>query len=90
MNTSLVNIIGLIGGFFFAYCGVPQAYKTIMAKKHLGTPITISASISLGSIFMYLYLYLSHGFDWIVTVNYSVGFLSWFILLWFGLKDKNG
>lgn len=90
MDPFLINLFGVIGGFCFAYCGVPQAYSTVMARKHLGTPITISASISTGSIFMYLYLYLSHGFDWIVTVNYSVGFLSWFILLCFGLKDKNG
>ena len=89
MNTPLVNIIGLIGGFFFAYCGVPQAYKTIMAKKHLGTPISISASITIGTIFMYLYLYLAHGFDMIITINYSVELVSWAILLYYGLRNKN-
>ena len=64
--------------------------ETILARKHLGTPVSISGSITIGTIFMYLYLYLAHGFDPIITINYSIELISWVILLYFGLKEKNG
>ena len=88
MDTLLINSIGLIGGLFFAFCGVPQAIKTIKAKKHLGTPLSISFSITAGSILMYIYLLLSYGFDPILAVNYFIEIVSWAILLGFGFKEK--
>ena len=87
MNHYLTNSVGLLGGLFFAFCGVPQAVKTIIARKHLGTPLSISGAITIGTILMYLYLYMAHGFDKIITINYTVEFVSWFILFFFGLKD---
>jgi hypothetical protein len=87
MDSNITNMIGLVGGLFFAYCGVPQAYKTIVAGKHLGTPLSISASITIGTVLMYLYLYFAHGFDTIITINYSVEFISWLVIFIFGIKD---
>jgi uncharacterized protein with PQ loop repeat len=86
MNTLFVKIIGLVGGLLFAYCGVPQAYKTLKAKKHLGTPLDISLCIAIGSIFMYSYLTITFGFDWIITMNYLVEFVSWTVLVFYGFK----
>lgn len=90
MNSPIVNLLGLIGGLFFAYCGVPAAYSTLKAKKHLGTPLSISIPIVAGSIIMYLYLFLAHGFDRILTFNYSVEVLSWSVILWYGFVEWLG
>jgi hypothetical protein len=74
--TGLVKILGAIGGFCFAYCGVPLAVATIKAGKSLA-PVTTAWGIVIGTIAMYLYILLTFGFDWLLTVNYSVELLSW-------------
>ena len=87
MQHYIQSSLGLIAGLFFAYCGLPQAIKTLRQNKHLGTPISISGSITIGTVLMYLYLYLSYGFDKIITINYTVEFLSWLVLFVYGLKS---
>jgi len=84
----MIKALGLIGGVLFAYAAVPQALRTMKARRHLGTPLSIAAAIFFGTVFMYSYLYLSHGFDWIITVNYSVEALSWAVLIYYALKAK--
>jgi hypothetical protein len=86
MNT-LVNLLGIIGGFCFAYCGVPAAY---LAIKHgyTKTPAIVSWMICLGGIFMYSYLTLSHGFDTIITINYTVEVLSWAVVLKYNYFER--
>jgi hypothetical protein len=82
----VVKLLGLLGGFCFAYAAVPQAIRSLRARKHLGTPVSISLAILAGTFAMYGYLYLAHGFDWVIAVNYSVEALSWAVLLFFGLR----
>lgn len=73
----LTKLLGLIGGFCFAYCGVPLAWATARAGKSIGTPIFTALAIVAGGVSMYAYLLLTYGFDWLLTVNYSVEILSW-------------
>lgn len=88
MSVVWVKILGLVGGLLFAYAAVPQAIRTLRAGRHLGTPASISATILTGTAVMYAYLYLAHGFDWVITANYSVEAVSWALLLFFAIFRK--
>lgn len=83
-----LQLLGLVGGSLFAYAAVPQAVRTIRAGKHLGVPLDIAAAIFGGTLAMYGYLHASHGFDWVIAVNYSVEALSWGVLLFYGLRPR--
>lgn len=77
----MIELLGILGGFCFAYAGVPGAIATWKAGKSIGIPIFTSWLIFLGTIFLYAYLYLSYGFDWILTINYSIEGISWGIII---------
>lgn len=79
----LLKILGLVGGFCFAYCGVPAAYATWKIGKSIGTPLSVAWMILVGSIAMYSYLTVKHGFDAILTINYSVEALSWGVIVFY-------
>jgi hypothetical protein len=83
-----IKLLGIIGGILFCCCGVPAAYKTFIAKKSIGTPVSIAWMIALGSIFMYAYLILTYGFDVILTLNYSIEAISWLTIVYYHYKGK--
>ena len=68
-----------------AYAAAPTAIKTIRAKKSLGTPVDLSAVVLAGTVVSYFYLLFSYGFDWLITVNYGAGAVSWSVLLLYGV-----
>lgn len=78
-----IQLIGLLGGFCFAYCGVPAAYHTARAGRSIGTPVSVAWMIFAGAVLMYTYLTVLHGFDAILTVNYTVEAASWATVVWF-------
>jgi hypothetical protein len=80
---NMIKLIGLLASFCFSFAAVPQAFKTLKLKKHLGTPFSIILSVFLGTIFMYSYLTLSYGWDLILFITYGIEFISWMILLIF-------
>lgn len=87
----ITKLLGILGGIFFAYCGVPASYATVKAGKSIGTPVSIAWMICLGAILMYLYLYRSYGFDLILTVNYLVEAGSWGTIVYYHyFGKKNG
>jgi len=73
----MLKLLGLVGGFFFAACGVPAAFATVRAGRSVGTPISVASMILAGAICMYLYLLLTYGFDWVLAINYAVETASW-------------
>ncbi len=79
----MIEALGILGGVCFAYCGVPVAWATLKAGRHLGTPVAVAWMIVIGAILMYAYLYARHGFDPILTLNYSVEAASWAVVIWF-------
>lgn len=81
----MFNLLGLLAGFLFAYAAVPQAIKTINQGRSLGTPLSIILSVFGGTILMYVYLLLLHGFNWVLALVYGVEALSWGILLFYKL-----
>ena len=76
----ITKFLGIIASICFGCCGVPAAYKTLRAGKSIGTPVSIALMILGGSVTMYSYLTISHGFDLILTVNYSTEIISWGII----------
>lgn len=83
------KLLGILGGLFFAYCGVPTAYATIKTGKSIGTPVSVAWMIVLGSILMYVYLYRSYGFDAILTFNYLVEAGSWGVVVFYHYKGAD-
>ena len=77
----MLELIGLLGGICFAYAGVPSAYLTVKAGKSIGVPINMAILIFMGTILLYCYLYLKFGFDWVLTLNYSVEAISWAVII---------
>ena len=85
---SLLPLIGLLGGFCFAYCGVPAAWATIKAGRSIGTPVSIAWMISAGTVLMYTYLFALYGFNPVLTVNYTVEGLSWATIVWYHYNPR--
>lgn len=83
-----LQAFGLFAGTFFAYAAVPAAIRTVRAGKHLGTPPDIISAVLLGTVTMYSYLLIAHGFDWVLAVNYAVEAASWTVLLVYWLRSK--
>lgn len=81
MIDTIIGLLGVIGGFCFAYCGVPAAFATLKAGRSIGTPVSIAWMIFTGSMFMYSYLLLRYGFDLILAINYAIEIFSWGILV---------
>ena len=83
-----LDLVGLLGGACFAYCGVPAAYLTVRKGSSIGTPISVAWMITLGAITMYGYLLARYGFDWVLAVNYAVEFLSWATIVWYHYRPR--
>ena len=77
----MIQLLGVIGGILFAYAGVPSAIATIKAGKSIGVPILTALLIFFGTIFLYAYLFLSYGFDLVLTINYTIEALSWGVII---------
>ena len=78
-----IEVLGLLGGSCFAYAAVPTSVKVFKAGKNLDVPISLAWLIFGGTIFMYSYLFLTYGFDKIITFNYFVEASSWATILWY-------
>lgn len=88
IEISLVQLLGIVGGLCFAYCGVPTAIATLRAKKSVGTPVSVAWMIFLGAITMYSYLLGTYGFDLLLAINYAVEAASWGIVVFYHYFPK--
>ena len=90
INQSIfLQLLGIFGGFCFAYCGVPTAWATVKAGKSLGTPLSVAWMIFLGALTMFTYLYLRYGFNWILTLNYVIEAISWGVVVFYHYKSDS-
>jgi len=76
---SPLDFLGGVGGFCFAYCGVPAAYATIRGGRAVA-PLSVAGMIFVGALTMYGYLLGTYGFNWLLAVNYAVEAVSWGIV----------
>lgn len=80
MTNPLVSLLGGAAGIGFAMCGVPAA----RASWKIGAAVApkSTAWLIFGSgLAMYLYLFLTYGFNLLLTVNYFVEVVSWGVVL---------
>jgi hypothetical protein len=78
----LVSLLGIIAGFCFATCGVPAAraaYKT----KTATAPLSVTVMIVIGGVCMFSYLFLTYGFNLLLTLNYGIEVASWGLILYY-------
>ena len=68
----MIEILGWIAGFTFAFCGAPQAYKSFKEGHSRGVSLGLIYMWLSGEILMQLYVLLKHGWDMPLLVNYWI------------------
>lgn len=77
------SLIGILGGCLLAACGIPQAIKTLKDGHAKGLALNFMLMLIAGISLMGIYIYLEHGFDWIIHTEYSISVAVWSISLWY-------
>lgn len=75
--------IGILAGCLLACCGVPQAVKTIKDGHAKGLSLNFMLMLIGGIFLMGLYIYLEHGWDWVIHGEYAISISVWAISLWY-------
>jgi hypothetical protein len=81
----LIHALGLLGNGLFIYAALPEVRRTIRAGKALATPLDLIITVLLGFVVMWIYTFLSRGWDIILAINYGMQFVIWGILLYYRL-----
>ena len=81
------QICWVIGVVLLAMAAAPTAYKTVKARKSIGTPVSIGLLIA-GLLFTYVYITATFGFDWIISFNFLLEGGSWFIIVKYHFLPK--
>jgi uncharacterized protein with PQ loop repeat len=76
----MIEIIGWIGAFLLATCGLPQMVKTLKEKKFEGLSLTFIIWWLLGEIFTLIYI-LYTAFRWPLLFNYSINIIVCIVIL---------
>ncbi len=66
-----IEIIGWIGAFLLATCGLPQLFKTIKTKNFSGLSLTFIVWWLAGEVLTLTYI-LYKAFRWPLIFNYSI------------------
>ena len=78
-------LIGYIGGFLLAICGIPEAYKTILNKRcDVGWGMLILWFLGEVLILCYSFWLI----DFPLIINYTSNFLIVSILLTYKIKKR--
>lgn len=75
--------IGLTAGCLLAGCGIPQAVKVIRDGHARGIALNMMLMLIFGLFLMGLYIFLAHGFDFILHVEYAISIGVWGISLFY-------
>lgn len=67
-----IDTIGWIAGLLFAFCGLPQAYKSYKEGHSKGISHLMIWMWLVGEILMQVYVLGKHGFDMPLLVNYWI------------------
>jgi len=68
----MVEVIGYVGGFLFAFCGLPQAYLCYKDGHAKGVSSGLLWMWLSGEVLVQAYVILKHGFDMPLLINYWV------------------
>lgn len=80
MVINFLYLMGWIGAFLLAICGLPQAIKTLHTRRFDGLSLSFVTFWFFGELFTFLYIILS-AFSWPLFFNYSVNLLICSIIL---------
>lgn len=79
----IASIVGILAGCLLASCGVPQAVKVIKEGHALGIALNMMLFLILGLFLMGTYIFLEHGWDWIIHGEYLISVGVWSISLFY-------
>jgi len=79
----LIDIVGVVAGFLFAYSGIPVAIQCIKSGSAGHLPKQLMWCVFLGAILMLVYITVKLGFDWLVWIEYSITICVWGVVLFY-------
>ncbi|MBN1215509.1 MAG: PQ-loop repeat-containing protein [Candidatus Lokiarchaeota archaeon] len=82
-----IEVIGWIGAFLLATCGLPQMYKSIKTKNFQGLSLLFILWWGFGELFT-LYYIIEKAFRWPLLFNYMINITVVFVILIFYLRFR--
>lgn len=79
----ITSLIGIAAGCFLAACGIPQAIKVLREGHARGIALNMMLLLIFGLLLMGTYIYLQHGWDWIIHGEYLISIAVWSISLYY-------
>ena len=79
----MIETIGWLGGFFFAICGIPQAWGCYKAKNADGLTHGFLWSWVLGEVFTLFYILAQDNLLLPLVANYIFNLLSLLIIMYY-------
>jgi uncharacterized protein with PQ loop repeat len=77
---SIVEVIGWVASFMFAFCGAPAAYQALKTKQDHTNPYLIWMWF-IGEVLMQVYVIAKHGFDMPLLFQYWINTLFVVIII---------
>lgn len=81
-------LIGIVAGCLLAACGIPQAIKTVKDGHAEGLSLNFMLMLIFGIFLMGLYIFLEHGWDWILHGEYIISISVWSISIFYYLFPR--
>lgn len=77
----ILHLLGIIGNLAFGFGCVPVAWKTAVAGRSVGTPVSLAWTLVIACLAFYTYMLGTYGLDPFIAVIAIVETLSWLIVL---------
>jgi len=81
-----MEIVGIIGAFLLAFCGVPQSIKCLKDKTSSGISWGFINMWAAGEVLIFFYVLFTSR-DWILLSNYLINILTCIPLLYYKIND---
>jgi uncharacterized protein with PQ loop repeat len=84
---SIPNIFGILSTLILGFAGVPQVWLVIKNRNAKGISLISLLMNVLGLSLLCLYVYLKHGFDLWLHIEYLFALLLSLIILWYKIYE---
>lgn len=81
------EVIGYISALCFGLCGLPQALLVIQSKTAAGVSTLFLILWTLGEILAIIYVFIKHGWDLPLLINYLTNLCFLSIIIYYKVKD---
>lgn len=85
----MIEAIGWLAGLLFAFCGLPQSIQSYRQGHSNGISNLFMGMWLSGEILMQVYVYMKHGMDYPLLVNYWINTLFCIIILKYKFFPRN-